>query len=145
MTLRIVVLMILAGLGCGGPPSPLGAVRGTVTLDGKPLRTGVIFFDAPNSRPAVGTVVDGVITEVTTYTPGDGAAIGRLKVAVSATESPPAAPVGADPGVMARSGANHMIGKSLIPARYNQPDTSRLVVDIVRGENIVELALTTEK
>lgn len=140
-----VILVALAGLalpGCGSGRAPLGRVKGTVTLDGKPLAAGTVTFESAGRRPATGKVVAGEIVAVTTYQEGDGAPVGSHAVAVwSSTEA--ASAVIANPGE-AKVGANYMSGKSLIPARYNDPSTSGLTAEIKAGDNTVNLALSSD-
>ena len=56
--------------GCSKPPTP-GTVTGTVTLDGQPLKSGTIRFDAADNRtPAAdASIVDGKYTAA--VPPGD--------------------------------------------------------------------------
>jgi hypothetical protein len=62
--LAILVLALVLGSGCWGAPAPprRGAIRGTVTLDGKPAATANIRFIAlePNGVNVLATVKDGV-------------------------------------------------------------------------------------
>ncbi|MBN9520968.1 hypothetical protein J0H58_21010 [bacterium] len=132
------VLVLLAG--CSGGPK-LAKVTGTVTLDDKPLPRGTLTFEMPGQRPATATIVDGKITEATTFAPGDGVPVGKHKVAVSATIDPGPA-ISANPGDASRpSGGNYMGGKSLIPARYNNPETSGLTADVGPGGTALKFEL----
>lgn len=133
-------MLSLPAIGCGRP-ADMGAVTGTVTLDGKPLARGRLALECPGHRPASARIENGRILEVTTYRPGDGAAIGRHLIAVFArAESTPA--VAESPG-QSRSSPASMVGPSLIPVRYNHPDTSGLSVTIKPGLNMLSLELTT--
>jgi hypothetical protein len=132
------VALCLLLAGCSDRPK-LGKVKGTVTLDGKPLAKGSITFESPDARPATGTIVNGEIVDVSTYDPQDGVPVGQHKVAISATEDA-ASGVTANPGD-ARQTTDYMVGKSLIPASYNDPDSSGLTADIKSGENTVEFKL----
>jgi hypothetical protein len=118
----------LAGLvaGCGGGPKlpPMAPVSGSVTLDGKPLPQGTVQF-VPNAAqgtagaPAVGSI--GPDGRYTLQTAGhDGAIVGHHKVRVDARRTP----------------KDYMdtMPPSLIPAKYNDPDTSGLVVEVKGGE-----------
>jgi hypothetical protein len=139
MTPRLVPALVLLA-GCSGGPK-LAQVAGTVTLDGKPLPRGTLTFETPGQRPATATVVDGRITEATTFAPGDGVPVGRHKVAVSATVDPGPA-ISANPGDASRpSGGNYMGGKSLIPTRYNNPETSGLTAEVGPGDASLKFEL----
>lgn len=129
--------------GCSDKPK-MAKVKGTVTLDGKPLPFGTVTFEAKGLRSATGKIVNGEITEVTTYDPGDGAPVGSHRIAVTANAEPGSA-VQANPGdppAKAPKG-DYMSGKSLIPSAYNDPATSGLTADITSGENNVELKLSS--
>lgn len=46
--------IMVSSVGCGRSDlPPLGRVRGTVTLDGKPLSGAIVSFQPENGRPAV--------------------------------------------------------------------------------------------
>jgi hypothetical protein len=122
--------LVLFLAGCGGPS--LGKVTGTVTYDGKPLKSGTIIFESKGARPATGKIVDGRIVEVTTFQPNDGAPVGEHKVVIQAVEDAGSSK-GANPGDP--SGTSSMQTRSLIPAAYGDPETSRLTATIKRGEN----------
>ncbi len=133
----VVALALL--VGCSGQPKH-AEVKGTVTLDGKPLATGTITFEMKGARPATATIVNGEIIDVMTYAPGDGVAIGDHRVAVAANELPVSAVV-PNPGEGKLPKGDYMSGKSLIPAAYNNPETSGLTATIKPGENTIELKL----
>lgn len=135
------VILPLAAIGCSRP-ADLGEVAGTVTLDGKPLARGRLALECPGHRPASARIEDGRILEVTTYRPGDGAAIGRHRIAVFARDEPAPAVV-ESPG-QSRFNPASMVGHSMLPARYNHPDTSGLSATIKPGQNTLSLALTTD-
>ena len=128
--------------GCSDKPK-LAPVQGNVTLDGAPLKSGRITFESPGNRPATAKIVDGKIIEATTMEPNDGVPVGSHKVAISANEEPGSA-VSANPGDPIKPGANYMGGKSIIPARYNNPETSQLTAEIKPGDNGVEFKLTSK-
>jgi hypothetical protein len=128
--------------GCSGKAS-LAHVKGTVTLDGKPLAKGTIIFETAGQRPATGRIENGEIVDVTCYKTGDGAPIGSHKVAISAAEEAASAVV-ENPGDAKAPGPNYMSGKSLIPSRYNDPSASGLTAVIKRGENVLEFKLTSD-
>ena len=124
-------------LGCGSGRPPLGRVTGTVTFDGKPLASGTITFETQGRRPATGRIEKGQIVEMTTYDTGDGVPVGSHKVAIWAMEEAGSAIV-ANPG---EGKMPDMSGKSLIPAKYNDPNTSQLTAEIKSGENVVSFQL----
>lgn len=135
----VVLATTLLLVGCSGGPK-LVRVTGTVTLDDKPIPRGTLTFEAPGLRPATAVIVDGKITEATTFTQGDGVPVGEHKVAVSATADPGSAVV-ANPGEATKPGPNYMGGKSIIPARYNNPATSGLTATVGPGETALKFEL----
>lgn len=88
-----VVALVLVGFtchlsGCSDGRPRLGKLSGTVKYKGKPLTEGDIVFYPEEGRSAAGKVVDGEITDVTTYEPNDGAPVGKLKVVITAYDGP---------------------------------------------------------
>jgi hypothetical protein len=124
----LTVVSILS-VGCG-QKSSLGTVRGTVTLDGKPLPSGNIVTLPDAGRGARGVIHDGQF-ELGTEATSDGVVIGTHRVAISANE----------PG--SGSGPEATAGKSLVPIRYSNPSTSGLTVEVKAGNNTPELKLTS--
>jgi len=120
-----------------------GTIEGTVTLDGKPLASGTITFESPNARPASARIENGRIVGGTTLKEGDGIPLGTHRVAIAANEDAASAEV-ADPGKAKAPGANYMVGKSLIPTAYNNPETSGLTATIVAGNNVLKFELSSK-
>ena len=137
LTLSLTAAMVFAGAGCQ-PGISTGQVKGTVTLDDKPLANGTIRFETPGKQSASGKIVQGQIVEVTTVKPGDGAPVGAHKVAIWALAESSNLP---NPD---KKDLSFMVGKSLIPASYNHPDTSGLTADIKPGLNTVEFKLVSK-
>jgi hypothetical protein len=143
------LVIVLAGVssltGCGSARHPLGKVTGTVTFEGEPVREGSIVFEVPGMRSATGKIVDGRITEVTTFDPNDGAPVGTAKIAVHAFGQSPGegSAVAAHPGDVQTADMSGYMGvqSSLIPPHYNDPATSGLSYEITGGENNVTLEL----
>jgi hypothetical protein len=131
---------LLAGIplwavGCGADaPFPLAAVEGTVTYQGKPLDRGRVVFFPTGGTPgptAVGTIgPDGTFRVLTLGR--DGASLGRHRVTVHLCEQL------TDEQARQREGIPL---KSLIPERYANPDTSGLLIDVQKGENVYRIEL----
>jgi hypothetical protein len=115
------VCLLLGGLtGCQkSDRAELTKVRGEVKYQGKPVAQGIVVFYPETGRSAQGKIVDGQITEVTTFEPNDGAPAESMKVTVVSLE-----PAGADP--MAPR-------KSLVPSKYSSVETTDLSVDLLPG------------
>lgn len=138
----LAMIGIILSNGCSRGPA-LAPVKGTVTIDGSPLAKGTIIFEANGLRPATARIENGQIVEVTTYKTGDGAPVGSHKVAISANEDGASAVV-ENPGEAKVPDVNYMSGKSLIPAHYNDPNTSGLTAEIKRGDNVLDFKLTSQ-
>ena len=66
--------------------------------------------------------------------------MGAHRVAIAASKDA-AAVVAGNPGDAKQPKGNYMVGKSLIPTAYNDPNTSGLTAEIKSGENTVEFKL----
>jgi hypothetical protein len=102
--------------GCGGA----GTVTGEVTLDGTPLKEGLITFHPADPGPtAYGQVKAGEFNLST----GQKASVppGKYKVTVSASTIP-------EMGTKQEA-------KLLTPAKYAKPDTSGLEAEVKSGSN----------
>jgi hypothetical protein len=141
VALPLAMITTLA-VGCGSRRPEMAAVVGTVSLDGQPLAHGTLTFEAPGMRPATARIVDGRIVEATTFRSGDGVPIGSHAIAVFAREEARPTPA-TDPGKQAFA-ADGMVGRSLLPRRYNDPKSSGLSATIEAGSNTLHLTLTRE-
>ncbi|OWK46803.1 hypothetical protein [Fimbriiglobus ruber] len=142
-SLALVLMLAVSFAGCSGRPA-VGKVKGTVTLDGKPLPRGSITFETTGQRPAMGTIENGEIIAVTLYDPGDGAVVGPNKVGIVSTDEvygPSGIP---NPGEKEPPKAKMIVYSSAVPKQYNDPGTSQLTVDIKKGENVVEFKLVSK-
>jgi len=124
---RMIGMAVLAGLmvGCGSGLD-LGSVTGTVTYKDAPLKEGTITFHSEKGRPAVGKIVEGKITDVTTENLNDGVAIGPSRVTVQA---------------ITNAGDMYAKHKSLVPDKYGDPAKSQLKADIKSGSNDLKFDL----
>ncbi|MHB8973108.1 MAG: carboxypeptidase-like regulatory domain-containing protein [Pirellulaceae bacterium] len=154
----LLVPVLLAASGCG---SKVISVSGTVTLDGAPLDGAAVSFvpnvaagdKAPEGQtPANGqTDASGKFNLGSVIGPGAGA--GSYKVGVSKLQAGNAAmsgdvPKGAPPGTMLSGGPPGPGGarqtgppKDLVPAKYVNPDTSEIIVEVKSGMPPVTIEL----
>ena len=131
-TSRLLVFIILAAVGCGDGAPSVTPVRGKVTFNGQPLTTGRVMTMPTAGRGAGGEIKPDGTFELTTPDYGEGAIPGAHKVAVRAFD---------DSGV---TDPELVSGKSLIPARYANPMTSELTIEVsADGENAPTLELTS--
>jgi hypothetical protein len=126
----LVMLMLCAALfGCGdsGASSkqpPLGAVTGTVKLDGQPLPDANVEFRGEAGRPTIGRT-DSSGRYKMEYGPGmSGVPVGKHKVKISTKINP----------------ANDLQDK--VPPKYNEK--SELISEVKAGDNTVDFDLTTK-
>lgn len=149
----LVILLPAAGCGDGGPV--LVPVQGRVTLDGEPLWFKSVRFIPEPGTPGVGaganTAADGSYT-LLAVRPGAtrdvyGVPPGKYRVVVAEPlipiealppESPDGTPAPAvgplDPGPRKRP---------VIPARYSNPETTELRIEVPPGGGVIDLPLTS--
>ena len=144
LTLCLASLLIFAA-GCSGNARPKTApVSGTVTFQGKPLERGTIVFDVEGMPGSKASIIDGKIVDPTTYKKGDGIPVGKAKIAVYATkaaESPASKPTNPNVPAGLEVSDGQQSAVSLIPAKYNRPETSGLSHEIGPKNNVIDLAL----
>lgn len=118
--------VLVAACGIGQPKT--APVRGTVTLNGKPLNTGTVtFIPEEANKFASGRIGADGTYELTTFRENDGAVIGGHRITVTAV-------VVADP--------NLGPAESLLPAKYGSDQTSGLRADVKDIEsNSIDLEL----
>jgi hypothetical protein len=116
--------LLVAVCGCGPAPDPqLAPVRGQISFDGTPLDHGSLTLrpDGPDKSWEHPTGMIGPDGVYTVYTGGKlGAPPGMYRVVVFVTEE-------TDPGDPAHPG----MPKSIIPARYNDPELTPLRLDVM--------------
>lgn len=104
-------------VGCSSEPerSDTGEVKGTLTIEGKPLAGGTVLF-VREDNPLI--KVKATIGEDGTYSTGKRAPLGKVRIAIE-TES-------------VKYGGGTVVP---IPKRYNDPETAELSMEIVPGVN----------
>ncbi len=118
-TLRRITLFaaFAAAIGCASDPGK-GVVRGTVTLDGQPLKSGLIrFIPVDGQTPtAEATITDG---EFNAQVP-----VGEKRVSISAPKV-----VGKRPAYQTPDSPQVDIVEELLPPRYNVQSELTITVD----------------
>jgi hypothetical protein len=131
-TVAAVIVSLSLTLGCDGTSSNMAPVNGKITLDGAPLKTGVVSTIPLKGRGSKGGINPDGTFELGTDSVNDGASVGLHKVAVLAFDK------------SAGQGAEAERGKPLVPNRYLSPESSGLTIDVKAGEeNVVTLELTS--
>ncbi|MFH1266384.1 MAG: hypothetical protein ABIK89_11715 [Planctomycetota bacterium] len=122
-------LALLAGCSPVSDTPPTAPVEGTVTYQGKPVESGTVtFFSEGGERPAAGLLGPGGKFTLTTFNKNDGAVLGTHKVTVTSIADT------ADVGTGAPT-------ESLVPEKYNIPDTTPLSYEVKEGGNQFEITL----
>ena len=140
----LLVLLVAAALisaaGCGkGGTVPL---RGTVTLDGRPLQGATVHFIAqdPGGRDALGsTDADGVF-RLSTSEPNDGAFPGSYKVIVRpATQVDPEIAAMTPAEAMKAASAGRKVNRPAValPPRFSDPGQTILEQDVPASGDVV--------
>jgi len=120
----LVILVTVSTASCTRARKPVVPVRGKVLFQGKPAAGASINFhpadkDAPNpAYPGAEVEADGSF-QLTTYTTGDGAPVGKYVVTV----------------VWLKENKVKGRGQSLLPGRYSNPATSGLEATVTEGSN----------
>ncbi|MDR1140450.1 MAG: hypothetical protein LBL62_02070 [Planctomycetaceae bacterium] len=148
LTITIIIAILLIA-GCSKHNRPLLVqVEGTVQHKGKPLEKGILVFDVAGSTTGNAEIVNGRIVNPTTFSSGDGIPIGNAKIAVYSTrEKVSASSRKTDskypenhPGNTTSNNMPEMI--SLIPEKYNNPQTSGFTCTLEKGKiNIIHLEI----
>lgn len=132
--------LLLVVAGCGGPS--VGDVSGTVKFKGAPIPNGRITFYSQVGRKEAqgGRIQDGEYSVA-------GIAVGPAQVSVETFGSAAADTGGKTPKDIDISGFKGMVpstgGKKVdIPARYAQPNTSKLEYEVKSGKQTHNLDLT---
>jgi hypothetical protein len=129
--LTAVCLAFAGTAGCSSDSSK-GTVSGTVTLDGQPLKSGLIRFIPADGRTptAEATITDG---EYSAQVP-----LGEKRVSISAPKI-----VGKRKAYETADSPSVDIVEELLPARYNV--TSELTLDVTGGGQDAEFKLESAK
>jgi len=134
----LAVLPLTGGCRPGKPAT--APVRGRILLDGRPLAEAAVLFEPEGGGvPSRGsTAADGSFT-LSTFARGDGALVGRHRVAVTKVviEGVRADQHGLETSL---EGPPSRL-RSLIPARYADPAASGLTADVPAGGARPEFSL----
>lgn len=147
--------LLLAAAGCGRSPLPVAPVTGRVTVAGKPVTTGAVwFYPSTAGRPAIGQIgPDGRYT-LATFTRADGALLGEHRVVVEARTveqtfaQPPKAttdlPTDTPEYIRQELEAGMFLGEKVtwfVPEIYAAAATTPLRADVKPGRNSIDFDL----
>jgi len=140
----IALSVLLCTAGCGSNRPKLVPVKGTVTVDGKPIEGALVtFLPQFAGQPAIGTTIaDGTFT-LTTHPHGQGAMPGKHIITVSKVEVTGflADKDGLSGGV-APEGVQQ---RWIVPKPYSDQKTSKLSAEVTGGMDPVTLALDSKR
>jgi hypothetical protein len=127
-----VIAVLVANLvGCGRHPAATFPVEGKVMFNGTPLSFGAVAFMPEKGPLARGRIESNGTFRLTTYKENDGAVPGIHRVRITCYEAQ-------RPGFEMPKVEGFGMGKSLIPVKYTQVDTSGLRVEVTdRNEPFV--------
>lgn len=128
--------------GCGRVRPTTVRVRGTVHLDGEPVPGAAVLFQPTPGVPARAITADDGTFELTTFSPGDGAIVGRHRVAVGKFTM--MGVTADDWGVSGPVAAGGVKETWVTPQRYATPADSGLEIDVKPGMAAVVLELRTQ-
>ena len=118
--------------GCGGAQNTTGEVYGKVTVNGKLVTAGMVKF-----VPEVGEAVVTGLGPDGTYR-ATGIPVGHSKVAIETLQFKQLTP---PPPAIAKQLGGPRTKYVPIPAKYEQPDTSGLAVEVERGKKSFDIEL----
>lgn len=151
---RVRFILVLAAvsvcLGCsggadGGKRVPVYKVTGKITMHGGPLAGAMVSFAPKEGQPvAVGTTNDTGVFSLTTYSDGDGAAVGTYGVVVMKVKSAQQSPVeeghGTDVSKDYTKGAGHSAQAAkdtgnMLPEKYADSQNTPLTAKVEPNSN----------
>lgn len=129
----LAALVIVAGIaGCGDSGPQLAPATGKVMYKGKPVPFGSVQFQPiEGGQFARGDIQPDGTFELNTTGAGEGAVVGKNRVRITSFESQnPAATASFQP-----AGGEPIVGRSLIPRRYNSFGSSGLEAEVLPEKN----------
>lgn len=130
----MVLLVSIWGCGPSGPKT--AKTIGKVTYKNVPLKFGSIIFQPEAGRVASSVIKPDGTFELGTNKPGDGAIVGKHRVRVVSTSTQ-------NPNFQVKDGQEMPTGKSLIPEKYGDLETTPLKDYVVedKAENVFNIDL----
>lgn len=155
-----VVALLLTLPACGRSRPSVAPVSGRITLDGKPVTTGVVFFYPETGRPATGPIDTDGRYRLSTFTPTDGALPGSHRVVIESRAVPTAPPrttrqAGPPPPGTPADIAQEWTSGTLsaaatefewfVPKRFAAESTTPLRAVVESGRNIIDFTLGSDE
>ena len=126
----LVALIVLASTSCSSKP---GAVKGKISVNGKPLASGLISFlpQSGDNNPINVAITDGMYDSTPIIPPG----LAKIYI-IQSPSKPEEGKGGGNDFVPAPKKANAANPNS-VPVRFQDASTSGLTVEVKSGETIV--------
>jgi hypothetical protein len=142
----LIICLLLCHIGCSNDGLNRASVKGTVTLDGKPLEKGTIGWYPLNSE---GPTVGGDITNGKyKLTKKSGPAVGEYRIEISGSQVPTGkkVPSGMDPSFMVDELVDpvpekYHSGNALNNSRAKEPP---LKATVSSGNNVIDFDLVSK-
>ena len=135
LTIPIVIGLMLSLAGCGGAPKPMG-VSGIVTLDGRPIESGIIVLEPVGSsgQRRTAKINNGAFVLATEagVPPGE-----EFKVVIQAFKKTGKKYPSPEPGVFYDEEVQYL------PEKYNSASTLRVKISPDERENQLKFELTS--
>ena len=134
-------------IGCGRPLPPVAPVSGFVTMNGKPVTTGMVMFHPEKGRAAIGPIGTDGCYSLTTFRSGDGALLGPHRVTIDArtVAGGPSKPLPMTLEEEMKQGTNLYPADPgitwIVPEKYALSETSPLTADVKPGSNTIDFAV----
>jgi len=128
--------LCLVAIGCGESGAPGRAqAQGTITLDGRPLEKGTVFFVDASGLPAGVGNIQGGSFEISENAGTKGVLPGDYRVKVESWK--------VEPGTLLDNGS-FAKGESAIAKKYNDAGASGLKAEVKPGSNSFEFEVTSK-
>ena len=124
----ILVFVCLLPMACSRSATGVYPVRGEVFFNGQPASGAVVHFhplDKEECSPAFAEVEEDGSFQLSTFANYDGAEAGEYVVTINWRDVTPV------------EGDETIVGTDRLGERYSKPQTSKLKVTVVAGENVV--------
>ena len=142
----LVLLSVVALVGCKSDRPLIVPVSGVVTIEGKPLANAAIaFMPVGGGRFGYGATDEDGQFKIGTFTDSDGAIVGEHRISITLQDIISPAAMGRTPEEeeeMDRRGESLWVFKSRIPEKYASPETSGISVNVEKGMPPVTIQLS---
>ena len=137
--------------GCSGSNSGIGAVTGTVTIDGEPVEYAAVSFMPVEGRASIGRTDANGVYNLAYVKNQKGAVIGQHKVTITTkvvAETNYGQATYNEGGAIkqdkkAKQSAQKTGRKEMLPKKYCDRNSTELTASVEKGNNTIDFDLTT--